>query len=162
MAAWRMRYTLVARRWKIYSSRGGHTIFDCDWSSDVCSSDLAVGTRGARVPGRPGASGCHPGSGEPVGQPDAQGLPGTRAPHVPIERDGIPVSTVDLFGRGFVVLAGAAGGAWLPAAEAAAGTLGAPLAAYRVGPGDLVDLKDTWPTAYGVDPAGPGPVRPHR
>src|SRR3972149_3547511 len=22
------------------SSRKGHTIFDCDWSSDVCSSDL--------------------------------------------------------------------------------------------------------------------------
>ncbi|OLB65349.1 MAG: hypothetical protein AUI10_07100 [Actinobacteria bacterium 13_2_20CM_2_72_6] len=101
-----------------------------------------------------------PGSSEPVWQPDAQGLPGTRAPHVPIERDGIPVSTVDLFGRGFVVLAGAAGGAWLPAAEAAAGTLGAPLAAYRVGPGDLVDLKDTWPTAYGVDPAGAVLVRP--
>src|SRR2546430_14908718 len=23
-----------------FSSRGRHTIFDCDWSSDVCSSDL--------------------------------------------------------------------------------------------------------------------------
>src|SRR6516165_7574984 len=26
-----------------FSSRGRHTIFDCDWSSDVCSSDLAFG-----------------------------------------------------------------------------------------------------------------------
>src|SRR5260370_22334614 len=25
-----------------YSSRRGHTIFKCDWSSDVCSSDLYV------------------------------------------------------------------------------------------------------------------------
>src|SRR5688572_32179852 len=25
-----------------FSSRRRHTIFDCDWSSDVCSSDLAV------------------------------------------------------------------------------------------------------------------------
>src|SRR2546427_8228066 len=26
-----------------FSSRRRHTIFDCDWSSDVCSSDLVVG-----------------------------------------------------------------------------------------------------------------------
>src|SRR5438270_12292748 len=25
-----------------FSSRRRHTIFDCDWSSDVCSSDLAT------------------------------------------------------------------------------------------------------------------------
>src|SRR2546430_8012896 len=25
-----------------FSSRRRHTIFDCDWSSDVCSSDLAI------------------------------------------------------------------------------------------------------------------------
>src|SRR3990167_5440137 len=25
-----------------FSSRGRHTRFDCDWSSDVCSSDLAA------------------------------------------------------------------------------------------------------------------------
>src|SRR5256886_12693428 len=25
------------------SSRGRHTRFDCDWSSDVCSSDLSLG-----------------------------------------------------------------------------------------------------------------------
>src|SRR2546427_7558340 len=32
-----------------FSSRRRHTRFDCDWSSDVCSSDLAVATlpRGA-------------------------------------------------------------------------------------------------------------------
>src|SRR2546430_3295723 len=28
-----------------FSSRRRHTRFDCDWSSDVCSSDLADGTR---------------------------------------------------------------------------------------------------------------------
>src|SRR2546430_12493565 len=32
-----------------FSSRRRHTRFDCDWSSDVCSSDLrAEGSRGAR------------------------------------------------------------------------------------------------------------------
>src|SRR2546430_10109752 len=41
-----------------FSSRRRHTRFDCDWSSDVCSSDLAQTTRG-----------CEPGllaAGQPV------------------------------------------------------------------------------------------------
>src|SRR2546430_12596026 len=29
--------------WFFFSSRRRHTRFDCDWSSDVCSSDLARG-----------------------------------------------------------------------------------------------------------------------
>src|SRR5256886_9544812 len=33
-----------------FSSRRRHTRFDCDWSSDVCSSDLCVGPVG--LPGR--------------------------------------------------------------------------------------------------------------
>src|SRR2546430_2789440 len=32
-----------------FSARRGHTIFDCDWSSDVCSSDLR-GTARLRRP----------------------------------------------------------------------------------------------------------------
>src|SRR2546430_5098194 len=32
-----------------FSSRRRHTRFDCDWSSDVCSSDLAAGPGGATV-----------------------------------------------------------------------------------------------------------------
>src|SRR5688572_3549484 len=31
-----------------FSSRRRHTRFDCDWSSDVCSSDLTRAWRGAR------------------------------------------------------------------------------------------------------------------
>src|SRR2546430_16794518 len=48
-----------------FSSRRRHTIFDCDWSSDVCSSDLAVAptTRNATpLSGRRathGARGCN-------------------------------------------------------------------------------------------------------
>src|SRR2546430_12046142 len=30
-----------------FSSRRRHTIFDCDWSSDVCSSDLVAVARGS-------------------------------------------------------------------------------------------------------------------
>src|SRR2546427_4428509 len=35
--------TYVSRAWFFFfSSRRRHTRFDCDWSSDVCSSDLAA------------------------------------------------------------------------------------------------------------------------
>src|SRR2546430_2906466 len=33
-----------------FSSRRRHTRFDCDWSSDVCSSDLLIGTDAVRIP----------------------------------------------------------------------------------------------------------------
>src|SRR5256886_7247666 len=32
-----------------FSSRRRHTIFDCDWSSDVCSSDLHAWTPGTHI-----------------------------------------------------------------------------------------------------------------
>src|SRR2546430_13510575 len=32
-----------------FSSRRRHTRFDCDWSSDVCSSDLAVSGRSGAI-----------------------------------------------------------------------------------------------------------------
>src|SRR5581483_2727987 len=35
---------------------------------------------------------------------DLSGRPGTRAPHLGVDRDGRTVSTLDLFGRGFVLL----------------------------------------------------------
>src|SRR2546430_13181362 len=36
-----------------FSSRRRHTRFDCDWSSDVCSSDLAVLTLPPAPPDQP-------------------------------------------------------------------------------------------------------------
>src|SRR2546427_9237545 len=33
-------FDAVIERWFFFSSRRRHTRFDCDWSSDVCSSDL--------------------------------------------------------------------------------------------------------------------------
>src|SRR2546430_4764002 len=36
-----------------FSSRRRHTRFDCDWSSDVCSSDLLLGITGAGARGAP-------------------------------------------------------------------------------------------------------------
>src|SRR5205085_8286796 len=49
-----------------FSSRRRHTRFDCDWSSDVCSSDLG-----------PRAGGSGKGGGAPLGA--AAGRPGSRA-----------------------------------------------------------------------------------
>src|SRR5688572_30120180 len=37
-----------------FSSRRRHTRFDCDWSSDVCSSDLVVGVLDTRFDATPG------------------------------------------------------------------------------------------------------------
>jgi 2-polyprenyl-6-methoxyphenol hydroxylase-like FAD-dependent oxidoreductase len=45
------------------------------------------------------------------------GRPGTRAPHLPLDRDGASISTHDLFGAGFVLLTGPDGRAWCEAAD---------------------------------------------
>src|SRR6266478_4812374 len=36
-------------RFFFFSSRRRHTIFDCDWSSDVCSSDLLLAKLAAHI-----------------------------------------------------------------------------------------------------------------
>src|SRR5215469_3981572 len=43
---------------------------------------------------------------------ETKGRPGTRAPHIWIERDGKSISTLDLFGAGFTLLAGPGSAAW--------------------------------------------------
>ena len=92
---------------------------------------------------------------------DLTGRPGTRAPHVWVERDGARISTLDLFDGRFVLLAGAEGGAWHHAAHQVAARLGIALDSYRVGvAGDLIDRDDDWRAAYGVTPVGAALVRP--
>src|SRR5262249_49846272 len=76
--------------------------------------------------------------------------PGTRAPHVVLERDGKTISTLDLFGESFVVLAGPEGGAWRAAAEGAANALGIPVDSWQVGGhGNLEDVDRAFLDAYG-------------
>jgi putative polyketide hydroxylase len=87
--------------------------------------------------------------------------PGARAPHVWLERDGTRLSTLDLFGDGFVLLAGADGAAWRDAARLDVREFAAPVAAYTVGTtGDLGDPGKHWPDVYGVGAAGAVLVRP--
>ena len=87
------------------------------------------------------------------------GRPGSRAPHLWLERDGKPVSTIDMAGSAFVLLAGPEGEAWCGAARNAAARAGVALAAHRIG-GELRDptggLRPLMASRVGrrVDPAG--------
>jgi putative polyketide hydroxylase len=86
--------------------------------------------------------------------------PGSRAPHVWLTRGDEQISTIDLFGPHFVLLAGRDGEAWRRAAQAI-GPSQPPLLAFRVGAdGDLGDPDGNWHEAYGVDTDGAVLVRP--
>ena len=83
--------------------------------------------------------------------------PGTRAPHLVVNRDGAPISVLDLMGGGFVALAGRAGERWCDAARAAASQLGCAVDAYRVASdGDLVDDAGPLRGAVRDRPGGSG------
>jgi putative polyketide hydroxylase len=89
------------------------------------------------------------------------GAPGTRAPHVEVSRDGVPLSTLDLFGRRFVLLTGDGSGVWRKAGQEAAQQLGVDLDFHHVGAdGDLADPHGRFLAAYGLTPAGAVLVRP--
>jgi 2-polyprenyl-6-methoxyphenol hydroxylase-like FAD-dependent oxidoreductase len=91
---------------------------------------------------------------------EPSGSPGIRSPHVELDRGGDRVSTLDLVSPEFALLAGADGGAWCEGAEQAAGELGVPLAAYRVGPGGLGDRDGRFAGAYGIGSDGAVLIRP--
>ena len=87
--------------------------------------------------------------------------PGTRAPHVALTRDGDVVSTVDLAGPGFALLAGEDGERWCQAARAAAGDLGVELRTYRIGAdGDLVAPAASFAEVFGTGRDGAVLLRP--
>jgi 2-polyprenyl-6-methoxyphenol hydroxylase-like FAD-dependent oxidoreductase len=89
------------------------------------------------------------------------GLPGTRVPHLWLEREGQRISTLDLLDGSFVLLTGSDGTPWCEAAASVAGSLGIHLSAYRIGPGgDLLDLEHGWPARMGVSSDGAVLVRP--
>jgi putative polyketide hydroxylase len=81
------------------------------------------------------------------------GRPGSRAAHLRLRRDGTELSTIDLFGHEFVLLAGPEGAGWSTAAGQ--------LPVHRIG-GDslLADTDQAWPGRYGVGPDGAVLVRP--
>jgi FAD binding domain-containing protein/aromatic ring hydroxylase-like protein len=87
--------------------------------------------------------------------------PGSRAPHVWLARNGERLSTIELFGRGFVLLAGPAGAAWREAAVRLESPTRPALAAHLIGPDcNLADPDARWQEAYGIEPGGAVLVRP--
>ncbi|MDN3268103.1 FAD-dependent monooxygenase [Streptomyces sp. MA15] len=89
------------------------------------------------------------------------GEPGSRAPHLWLDRSGARVSTLDLYERSLVLLA-SPHSPWLAAAAEVAAALPVPLDAYGVGEGaDLVSEPGAdWAGAHGVTPDGAVLVRP--
>jgi len=91
---------------------------------------------------------------------ESKACPGTRAPHVWLQRRGEQVSTLDLFGRNFSLLAGPEGNAWTEAARDRATPLGIELDVHRIGENGLTDPSGGFPAAYGITAAGAVLVRP--
>ena len=88
------------------------------------------------------------------------GRPGTRVPHVMLQQDGASVSTQDLSGNGFVLIAGAGGHGWTEAAKALAAA-GTPLKAWRVAPdSDLTDPDGRLEELVGIGAEGAILLRP--
>jgi 2-polyprenyl-6-methoxyphenol hydroxylase-like FAD-dependent oxidoreductase len=87
--------------------------------------------------------------------------PGHRAPHLWLERGGGRVSTLDLLGPGFTLLAGARGETWVAAAHEAAQRLGVRVDAHAVGAhGGLMDADGAFGGLYGIEASGAVLVRP--
>lgn len=101
--------------------------------------------------------------------------PGTRAPHVELRHGGQAISSLDLYCKGFVLMAGHDGGDWAAAAESASAKFGIELPVHVVGKpgaaGALLDLPphrrttatlftQPFPAAYGITPSGAVLVRP--
>src|SRR5207248_5637673 len=89
--------------------------------------------------------------------------PGARAPHVWVQHKGQRLSTLDLFGRGFVLLTTPEGNAWRAAAATVVQTNpGLAIDCYRVG-AELQEEQSahrTFREVYGLSPAGAVLVRP--
>ena len=90
------------------------------------------------------------------------GRPRSRAPHVFVEKDAEKISTTDLFGKEFVILAGAEGRGWLDAAKRVGSDLRVKdMKSYCMGPdGDLVDKNKNWEPAAGTSSTRAFLVRP--
>ncbi len=89
----------------------------------------------------------------------SRGCPGFRAPHLWLESENGPISTLDLFGRGFVLLAAPAGQAWADAAAAITKDFPG-LRAHIVGSTELGDPKREFATAYSIGEGGASLIRP--
>ncbi|MES2197472.1 MAG: FAD-dependent monooxygenase [Pseudomonadota bacterium] len=93
---------------------------------------------------------------DPVTEYVPSAHPGCRAPHVWLDNKDGRISTIDLFGRGFVLLAAPGGAFW----RSAASQHGMPRIDVRVVGEDVADSDGAWMAAYGVGEGGAVLVRP--
>ncbi|MDI1266524.1 MAG: FAD-dependent monooxygenase [bacterium] len=87
------------------------------------------------------------------------GHPGARAPHVWFDRQGDRLSTIDLIGPEFTLIAGPKGQGWKKVAEATGAKTGLALQCHIVGDG-LVDVEGTFRDRFGIEDTGAALVRP--
>jgi 2-polyprenyl-6-methoxyphenol hydroxylase-like FAD-dependent oxidoreductase len=85
--------------------------------------------------------------------------PGARAPHVWLGGSEAKLSTLDLFGTAFTLLAAPGGAAWCTAAAEVERELGVPIDRYCIGGPGLRDLG-AFTAAYGIGEDGAVLVRP--
>jgi putative polyketide hydroxylase len=89
------------------------------------------------------------------------GRPGTRAPHVWLERAGSRLSVLDLYGRDFVLLTGPDGSCWREAASRVTEKLGVKLAVHTIGPDEVYRDRDrVFLSTYSIGESGAVLVRP--
>jgi 2-polyprenyl-6-methoxyphenol hydroxylase-like FAD-dependent oxidoreductase len=87
------------------------------------------------------------------------GRPGFRAPHATVTVGGVEQSTLDLYGRNFVVLAGSNGESWRAAARAAGASFGVAVDVHCIGV-DVTDAAGRLEELYGTGPDGAVLIRP--
>jgi 2-polyprenyl-6-methoxyphenol hydroxylase-like FAD-dependent oxidoreductase len=86
--------------------------------------------------------------------------PGSRAPHVWLKRGNEEISSIDLGGAHFLLMAGSQGEPWKRAAQAVVLSW-PPLVSHVIGKDtEVSDPDGSWHSAYGIDPDGAVLVRP--
>src|SRR5439155_21904732 len=91
--------------------------------------------------------------------------PGARVPHARLERDGVPISTLDLVDElGFTLFTGPGGDRWAGVAAEVAARTGVPIAVHVIGrgTGGPADPYGEWAELREVDCDGCVLVRPDR
>ncbi len=101
--------------------------------------------------------------GDPVTDYVQSARPGVRAPHVRLMRGSEQISTIDLFGAHFTLLAGRDGDRWQQAAQAMSASMKASwpkISAHMIGGSDLSEPDGNFHDVYGIDADGAVLVRP--
>jgi 2-polyprenyl-6-methoxyphenol hydroxylase-like FAD-dependent oxidoreductase len=125
-------------------------------SADGLSEDLGVVVASAGIIAEP----------DPAATPSTEFVPdarpGARAPHAWLGIGADRLSTLDLFGRGFVLLTAGDGAAWRSAARSAMAAVpgGPSILRVRTVGDRIADLDGAFARAYGLEPGGAVLVRP--